>query len=492
VKRLSQISIQNLTFAYEGSYENIFENVSLEMDTSWKLGLIGRNGKGKTTFLRLLMGEFPFQGKILKTCEFRYFPYLVSESSKLTSELMREVAPQSEEWQWLKEFYSLNLSHVLLEQRFETLSSGEKTKVLLAALFLNQDTFLLIDEPTNHLDAHGRRIVGQYLQKKQGFIVVSHDRFFLDQCIDHIMVLNRMSIEIQRGTFSSWWMNKEWKDRFELDEDQKLRREIRKLKEVALRTAQWSDQVESTKFGQKGVDRGYIGHKAAKMMKKSKNTEKRAERSVRDKQTLLKDIEATEPLKIHSLNYPREKLLEVSDFSLFFGERIVCQNVRFSIEREERIAITGQNGSGKTSLLKWILDQRIEFRGNVYRGSQLKISYVPQDPTYLQGSLGEFIIARGIDETLLKTILRKMGFERSQFEKNMEDYSFGQKKKVHLAASLCEEAHLYLWDEPLNYLDIFTRIQLEELLLSTRPTMLFVEHDQVFVEQIATKKIVLS
>lgn len=208
MKRLSQISIQNLTFAYEGSYENIFENVSLEMDTSWKLGLIGRNGKGKTTFLRLLMGELPFQGRILKTCEFRYFPYIVSESSRLTSELMREVAPQSEEWQWLKEFYSLNLSHVLLEQRFETLSSGEKTKVLLAALFLNQDTFLLIDEPTNHLDAHGRRIVGQYLQQKQGFIVVSHDRFFLDQCINHIMVLNRMSIEIQRGTFSSWWMNK--------------------------------------------------------------------------------------------------------------------------------------------------------------------------------------------------------------------------------------------------------------------------------------------
>ena len=156
------------------------------------------------------------------------------------------------------------------------------------------------------------------------------------------------------------------------------------------------------------------------------------------------------------------------------------------------VAIIGPNGSGKSSLLQWIHNQEIEYEGNVYRGSQLKISYVPQDPSFLKGELNAFIEQRGVDETLMKTILRKMGFERSQFEKMMQDYSFGQKKKVLLATSLCEEAHLYLWDEPLNYLDVFTRIQLEELLLSTRPTMLFVEHDQAFVEQIATKVVNLT
>jgi len=489
---MSQIVIQNLTFAYEGSYENIFENLSVELDSTWKLGLVGRNGRGKTTLLRLLLGELPFQGKILTPCVFRYFPYAVSEGNRKTSEIIKEVAVQSEEWQWLKEFALLNLSSELLEQNFETLSSGEKTKVLLAALFINQDAFMLIDEPTNHLDVHGRNLVAQYLQKKQGFIVVSHDRTFLDQCIDHVMVINRSGIDIQRGTFSSWWSNKEWKDQFELEEDRKLRKEIRKMKEAARRTAQWSDQVESTKFGQKGVDRGYIGHKAAKMMKKTKNTEKRVERSVKDKEALLKDLEINEPLKIHTLNYPKEILLEVSDLSLKYGEKLVCEDLRFSIAREERVAITGPNGSGKSSLLQWILDQKIEYEGNVYRGSQLKISFVPQDPTYLKGSLNAFIEEHRVDETLLKTILRKMGFERSQFEKLMQDYSFGQKKKVLLAASLCEEAHLYLWDEPLNYLDVFTRIQLEELLISTKPTMLFVEHDQAFVEQIATKVINLA
>ena len=489
---MSQIAFQNLTFAYEGSYDNIFENLSAELDSTWKLGLIGRNGRGKTTLLRLLLGELAFQGKIITPCVFRYFPYDVSDGNKKNSEIMKEVAMQSEEWQWLKEFALLNLSSELLEQHFETLSSGEKTKVLLAALFINQDAFLLIDEPTNHLDVQGRNIVARYLQKKQGFIVVSHDRIFLDQCIDHVMVINRSGIDIQRGTFSSWWSNKEGQDQYELEEDRKLRKEIRKMREAARRTAQWSDQVESTKFGQKGVDRGYIGHKAAKMMKKTKNTEKRVERSVREKEALLKDLEMNEPLEIYPLDYPKEILLEVSELTIKYGEKPVCEHLRFSIARKERVAIIGPNGSGKSSLLQWIHNQEIEYEGNVYRGSQLKISYVPQDPSFLKGELNAFIEQRGVDETLMKTILRKMGFERSQFEKMMQDYSFGQKKKVLLATSLCEEAHLYLWDEPLNYLDVFTRIQLEELLLSTRPTMLFVEHDQAFVEQIATKVVNLT
>jgi lincosamide and streptogramin A transport system ATP-binding/permease protein len=137
-----------------------------------------------------------------------------------------------------------------------------------------------------------------------------------------------------------------------------------------------------------------------------------------------------EPLKIYPLDYPKEILLEVSELTLKYGEKPVCEHLRFSIARKERVAIIGPNGSGKSSLLQWILNQEIEYEGNVYRGSQLKISYVPQEPSFLKGELNAFIEQRGVDETLMKTILRKMGFERSQFEKMMQDYSFGQKKKV--------------------------------------------------------------
>ena len=125
-------------------------------------------------------------------------------------------------------------------------------------------------------------------------------------------------------------------------------------------------------------------------------------------------------------------------------------------------------------------------------GSGLKLSYVPQDTSKLEGSLAEFAISNHIDESLFKTILRKMDFSRIQFDKKMEEFSAGQKKKVLLAKSLCEQAHLYVWDEPLNYIDIYSRMQIENLLKEFKPTMIFVEHDLSFRKTIATKTIYIT
>ncbi len=489
---LATISLKNLTFSYEGSYEILFDRVSLDLDTSWKLGLVGRNGKGKTTFLKILLGELPYIGSLQTPISFQYFPYEVSNIDLPTSEIIQEIAPHIEEWQWLKEFSLLDLPPHVSKQVFSTLSSGEQTKVLLVSLFLNQEAFLLIDEPTNHLDRIGRKVVGEYLQKKKGFIVVSHDRHFLDCCINHVLVLNRSTIEIQKGTFSSWWANKERKDQYEIEENQKLRSEIRELRESARRTAQWSDRVESTKFGERGVDRGYIGHKAAKMMRKSKNTEKRMERSAIEKEKLLKDVESNESLKIFPVPYTKEVLVDVRDFSLKHQNRQIFDAIHFTLRRGDRVALVGKNGSGKSTFIRWLIGEEIASQGFSFLGSQIKISYVPQNPTAVKGLLRHFIENKAVDETLVKTILRKMGFERSQFDRNLEEYSFGQRKKLWLAMSLCEQAHLYIWDEPLNYLDVFSRMQIEELLLKVRPTILFVEHDESFVENVATKVLSLQ
>ena len=155
------------------------------------------------------------------------------------------------------------------------------------------------------------------------------------------------------------------------------------------------------------------------------------------------------------------------------------------------MALCGPNGSGKSSILKLLCGQDIPYTGTLELASRLTISYVPQDASGLRGGLRSYAADCGIDESLFKAILRKLGFERVQFEKDMGDFSAGQKKKVLLARSLCQSAHLYVWDEPLNYIDVLSRIQIEELLLAFRPTLLFVEHDRVFCEKIATKTISL-
>lgn len=485
------IKADSLTFSYPGSGDNIFENVSFQIDTDWKLGFVGRNGRGKTTFLKLLLGKYKYSGKIISSVQFDYFPYEVPDKSEMTENILHRICPLAEDWEIMRELSLLDVCADVLYRPFETLSNGEQTKTLLAALFLNEGHFLLIDEPTNHLDISARKIVSAYLQKKKSFILVSHDRSFLDGCTDHILSLNRANIEVQSGNFSSWMENFERQQSFEASQNERLKKDIARLKQSARRAAAWSEKAESGKYGVQDsglkADRGYVGHKSAKMMKRSKAIEARREQAIEQKAELLKNTETAEDLKISPLVYHSDTLVSFSDVSVSYAEKTVCRHVSFTVKRGDRIALDGKNGSGKSSLLKLLTGQPIEHTGEVRIGSGLVISYVPQDTSHLRGSLSDFARQSGIDESLFKTILRKMDFERIQFEKDMSDLSEGQKKKVLIAGSLCEHAHLYIWDEPLNFIDLYSRMQIEQLITEFSPTMIFVEHDSAFRTSAATK-----
>ena len=165
---MAQISVNNLTFGYEGSYDNVFEKVSFSIDTNWKLGFIGRNGKGKTTFLRLLLGMYEFNGSIHETTRFDYFPYEITEEKMEvpSADFFDELKPGCELWRVICELEKLSEGADILYRPFKTLSPGERTKVLLAILFSEENEFLLIDEPTNHLDKESREIVKKYLATK--------------------------------------------------------------------------------------------------------------------------------------------------------------------------------------------------------------------------------------------------------------------------------------------------------------------------------------
>lgn len=494
---MSLIQVTNLTFAYEGSYDNIFEQVNLQLDTDWRLGFTGRNGRGKTTFLQLLQGKYEYSGHISAQAQFDYFPFAVTDDSVSTMDIISGIVPEDvQEWEIVREMSLLEIAEDALDRPFNTLSSGEQTKVLLAALFLKEDHFLLIDEPTNHLDMAGRKLVSQYLRGKSGFILVSHDRSFLDYCVDHILSINKTNIEVQRGNFSTWWENKRRQDQYELAENEKLKKDIKRLSAAAKRTNDWSDAVEKTKFGTTNsgsdVDRGYVGHKAAKMMKRSKNLEHRQQAALEEKSQLLKNIDTADSLKIAQLSYPKRQLAVFDKVAVFYGERQVCEEVSFTIEQGDRIALSGRNGAGKSSLLKLLCGEGIYYTGGVQRGSQLQISWVQQQTSHLHGNLTDYARDCGIDESLFKAILRKLDFSRDQFAKDITAFSAGQKKKVLIARSLCEKSHLLVWDEPLNYIDVLSRMQIEEMLIEHAPTIIFVEHDREFCDRIATKRVELT
>lgn len=425
--------------------------------------------------------------------EFAYFPYEAKDKRRMTIEILEEICPGFEQWRIYRELNLLEVAAEVLFRPFETLSHGERTKVMLAVLFAGEDRFLLIDEPTNHLDMEARDKVARYLNSKKGFILVSHDRRFLDACVDHILSINKMDIEVQKGTFSSWYANKEAKDQQEMEQNEKLKKEVRRLSQAARRSGEWSDKVEKSKKGQRVAglrpDRGHIGHQAAKMMKRSKVLEGRRRQAVEEKSRLLKNIDTAEELRLYPLEYHTDRLAEFKNVSISYDGRKVCEGVNFEVRRGERICLRGRNGCGKSSILKMILGEKIPYTGEMQVGTGIKISYVPQDASFLQGNLEDMALEYDLDESLFKAMLRKLDLERSQFDKDIGQYSAGQKKKVLLARSLCQRAHLYIWDEPLNYIDVLSRIQIEQLLMAYKPAMIFVEHDAAFCEKVATKQV---
>ena len=313
--------------------------------------------------------------------------------------------------------------------------------------------------------------------------------------IDHVLSINRADITVMRGNFTTWQQEKDREDQFELQQNEKLKKDVKRLEAAARRSAEWSNRAEDRKIGfkpertEKALDRrAYEGEKSRKMMKRAKSIESRRNDALEEKSALLKNIESADTkLQIATLRHPKDLLVEANDLSIDYGDGPIFPPLRFEIRRGDRAALQGKNGCGKSSIIKLLCGEDVPHTGTLKTASGLVVSYIPQSAEGLSGTLRDYAEHCGIDESLFKSILRKLEFQRTQFEKRMEDFSEGQKKKVLIARSLCEKAHLLVWDEPLNFIDVISRMQLETLLKECVPTVIFVEHDRRFVENVATK-----
>lgn len=480
---MSNISIKNLTFAYPGQVA-LFDNANFELDTSWRLGLLGRNGRGKTTLFKILQNKLSYTGTINVSVPLAYFPQPLGDQTQLALYCLQETG-NFLEWELKRELKLFGISEDLLWQPFNTLSGGEQTKLMLCALFCQADHFFLLDEPTNHLDLAGRKELVAYLkQKKQGFIITSHDRTFLNQTIDHTLVIERSQLHLENGDLVSYEMQKKRRDSHDIQQNEKTRHELKRLKQAALTKENWASQAERQKQNNSHADKGFIGRRAAKVMKRATALKSRAEEQIKQKETQLKNLEVSEPLSLNYQPTHKQVLVKAKNFTLAY-EKPLFSPLNFEVKAGEIVVLKGNNGSGKSSLFQALLKSSKAISSGELSLNTKNISVVRQDFSANRGTLKEFAQKRDLDYTLLLTLLKKLGFERHTFDVLLENMSLGQQKKVELAASLATPAELYLWDEPLNYLDTYNQDQLLTLLQETKPALLVIEHDQNFIDQIA-------
>jgi lincosamide and streptogramin A transport system ATP-binding/permease protein len=444
--------------------------------------LVGRNGCGKSTLLDILQGKYT--ATVTSGVLFSCFPCNIVGETGL--DIIENVSG-AEQWRILAEVSKLALDAEALYKPLDTLSGGERAKAMLAALFLDCELngkFPLIDEPTTHLDTVGRVAVTKYLSRKDGFILVSHDRVLLNSVCDHTVAINNADIEVIQGNYNVWRENFLRKEQYEQTQNERLKQDIARLETSAREISARSENIEKHKRGVNSAglknDTGFMGHKAAKVMQLSKNAMKRAEGAIAEKSELLKNAYKTAVLKIYPLVYRSEKLFDLR-----------VNDVTYPILRGGKYALSGGNGSGKSTIMKSVCGIEVDYAPPVPFvldiPKDITVSYVPQN-------INEITDITGVDDNLFRAILAMLGVPSKDLKKisantDTDNFSSGQRKKLAIAASLASPSHLYVWDEPLNYIDVISAEQIEQLCRHPDMTLLFAEHDTMFAENIGAEKI---
>lgn len=266
-------------------------------------------------------------------------------------------------------------------------------------------------------------------------------------------------MRLENGDLASYEMQKKRWDSHDIQQNEKTRHELKRLKQAALTKENWAAQAERQKQNNLHADKGFIGRRAAKVMKRATSLKARAEEQIKQKESQLKNLEVSEPLSLNYQPTHKQILVEAKNFTLAYDQQLFSP-LNFEVKAGEIVVLKGNNGSGKSSLFQALLGSTNATASGELSLNTQNISVVRQDFSANRGTLKEFTQKRDLDYTLLLTLLKKLSFERHTFDVLLENMSLGQQKKVELVASLATPAELYLWDEPLNYLDTYNQDQL--------------------------------
>ncbi|MBP2241909.1 ATPase subunit of ABC transporter with duplicated ATPase domains [Cytobacillus eiseniae] len=499
----------------------VFEQLSFEIHEKDRVGLVGRNGSGKTTLFKLLAGlETPDSGQIhwKKGCEIGYLAQIPNypngmkaidilksafadllEINKKMKQLEKEMGEETNEGKLtkliseygeLQEQFSLKDGYEmdaiidkvsnglniagLLEKDFNALSGGEKTKICLGHMLLQNPTLLLLDEPTNHLDIKAVEWLAHFLKDYDGTVVlISHDRYFLDEIATKILDLEDGELTIYHTNYSGFVREKEERLLIEFQQYEEQQKKIKKMKETIKRLREWANQANPPNAGL---------HRRASSMEKALERIEKLNRPVLNRKKMNIDLDATDR--------SGKEVIFMKDVSKSFGLKKLFEGVNLHIQYKDRIAIIGDNGTGKSTLLKMILNEVEADSGEVKRGSNVKIGYLSQH-AYV-GIVDETVIETfrdgvSVTEGEARHILARFLFYGHSVFRKVSQLSGGEKMRLRLAQLMYQDINFLVLDEPTNHLDIESREVLEEALEDYRGTILAVSHDRFFINRLFQK-----
>lgn len=517
-----ELSGNNLTKYYAAN--KIFEHISFTVQTGERVGLIGQNGCGKTTLLKILMGTEEVQGgevsirknarlgcleqipvyddtvraldvmesafesvreikkqmrlleKRMKQPETAGLEKVLQTYGRLGEEYERNGGYESET-RIARVASGLQITDSLKNRGFNRLSGGERTRVMLAKLLLEEPDILLLDEPTNHLDLETIQWLEGFLREYKGTVlVISHDRWFLDHVVGKIIELEFDRANIYRGNYSYYTVEKERRFLIDYRNYVNQQKKIQRMERQIQRYRIWGEMRDSEK-----------------MFKKAKELEKRLEKMgtpekpvLENQRIRLRQTEAERSGKI---------VLKLKNISKSFGNKPLLEDVNLTVFYQDSVCVMGRNGTGKTTLLKMILGESEPDSGTVTIGSRVKIGYLPQNAAFEEEEstvLEYFARLHNIPYGEARSQLAKTLFRNEQVNKKIGSLSGGEKSRLKLCSLTYAGVNLLILDEPTNHLDIESREVLEETLAEFDGTLLFVSHDRYFIDRLADRIVVIE
>lgn len=507
------ITIKDLSKFYGSTC--VLDNISLEVLDGEKVGIVGKNGAGKTTLFKILTGGLDYDGgdismtkgftvgiidqipnfdhsftveDVLKTA-FAEITRLLEKLSELEvlmsdgkEEILNEyskIQAQIESKDGYNYDYEINkvcngldISNEMREKPFSVLSGGEKTRVNLARIILQKTDILLLDEPTNHLDLSATIWLTKYLESYKGSIItISHDRYFLDEVVTKIYEIENTKISVYNGNYSYYAVEKDERLKRQMEDHLREAKELKTLKDASIKMHSWGTE---------------------KMHNRASSIDKRiAKMTVTDRPTKEKKIKVS----FVNTDYQTEELLKVYDISKTYENREILKNFGFKMVNGDKLAIIGNNGTGKSTFLKILLGLETPETGRVKRGVGLKTGYLPQIVHFTnpeRSLIDTMIYEKDVSTQTARNRLGSFKFSGEDQLKTVSLLSGGEKSRLRLCTLMYDDVNLLILDEPTNHLDIISREWIEEALEEYDGSLIFVSHDRYFISRFANKIIELT